>query len=303
MRALTVAPGIANSAQLEDVPEPPASDGAVLVRTLALGVCGTDREIVVRRLRLGAAGPEALGDRPRVARQGRGGAGGLRLQARRSRRRHRAPARSGAVSVLRGRRMGYVPQRPLHRARHQGAQRLRLGFFPHRAGIPDQARSVARHERRPGRADQRRRQGLGSHRAHRPPLARLGAEDAAGHRRRSDRSSCRDDRRAARARRPRARSSRKSARRKRSCASSAAPFISAASPTSMAQAGYSDGMHRRAERRARRVRPHRVRRHRLPGRRLRARPRSRRRYRRAQSHHGARQRHRVRQRQCQPQAL
>jgi threonine dehydrogenase-like Zn-dependent dehydrogenase len=28
------------------VPEPPASDGAVLVRTLALGVCGTDREIV-----------------------------------------------------------------------------------------------------------------------------------------------------------------------------------------------------------------------------------------------------------------
>jgi threonine dehydrogenase-like Zn-dependent dehydrogenase len=46
MRALTVAPGTANSAQLENVPEPPASDGAVLVRTLALGVCGTDREIV-----------------------------------------------------------------------------------------------------------------------------------------------------------------------------------------------------------------------------------------------------------------
>jgi threonine dehydrogenase-like Zn-dependent dehydrogenase len=46
MRALTVAPGIANSARLEDVAEPPSSDGAVLVRTLALGVCGTDREIV-----------------------------------------------------------------------------------------------------------------------------------------------------------------------------------------------------------------------------------------------------------------
>jgi threonine dehydrogenase-like Zn-dependent dehydrogenase len=45
MRALTVAPGIANSARLDDVPEPPLSDGAVLVRTLALGVCGTDREI------------------------------------------------------------------------------------------------------------------------------------------------------------------------------------------------------------------------------------------------------------------
>src|SRR5271169_1510894 len=46
MRALTVAPGTANSAWLDDVPDPPASDGAVLVRTLALGVCGTDRDIV-----------------------------------------------------------------------------------------------------------------------------------------------------------------------------------------------------------------------------------------------------------------
>jgi len=46
MRALTVAPGTANSAKLEEVPEPPESDGAVLVRALALGVCGTDREIV-----------------------------------------------------------------------------------------------------------------------------------------------------------------------------------------------------------------------------------------------------------------
>jgi len=46
MRALTVAPNVANSARVEDVPEPPSSDGAVLVRTLALGVCGTDREIV-----------------------------------------------------------------------------------------------------------------------------------------------------------------------------------------------------------------------------------------------------------------
>ncbi|HEY2530181.1 MAG TPA: glucose 1-dehydrogenase [Xanthobacteraceae bacterium] len=46
MRALTVAPSIANSARVDDIPEPPAADGAVLVRTLALGVCGTDREIV-----------------------------------------------------------------------------------------------------------------------------------------------------------------------------------------------------------------------------------------------------------------
>ena len=46
MRALTVAPSVANSAAVENVPDPPLSDGSVLVRTLALGVCGTDREIV-----------------------------------------------------------------------------------------------------------------------------------------------------------------------------------------------------------------------------------------------------------------
>ncbi len=49
MRALTVAPGVAHSTRIEDVPDPPAADGAVLVRTLALGVCGTDREIVSGR--------------------------------------------------------------------------------------------------------------------------------------------------------------------------------------------------------------------------------------------------------------
>ena len=46
MRALTVEPGRPHSASLEDVAEPPLSDGRVLVQTLALGVCGTDREIL-----------------------------------------------------------------------------------------------------------------------------------------------------------------------------------------------------------------------------------------------------------------
>ncbi len=46
MRALTVAPGIANSARVDDIAPPPPSDGAVLVRTLALGLCGTDHDIV-----------------------------------------------------------------------------------------------------------------------------------------------------------------------------------------------------------------------------------------------------------------
>src|SRR5436190_1634798 len=42
MRALTVEPGRAESARVEDVPEPPVSNGPVLVRALAVGVCGTD---------------------------------------------------------------------------------------------------------------------------------------------------------------------------------------------------------------------------------------------------------------------
>jgi len=46
MRALTVLPGVANSARLDEVAEPDAQDGTLLVRALALGVCGTDREIV-----------------------------------------------------------------------------------------------------------------------------------------------------------------------------------------------------------------------------------------------------------------
>ena len=45
MRALTVQPGTPNSLRLDDVAPPPQSDGAVLVRALALGICGTDREI------------------------------------------------------------------------------------------------------------------------------------------------------------------------------------------------------------------------------------------------------------------
>ena len=46
MRAITILPGAPNSARLDDIGEPPLTDGTILVRTLALGVCGTDREIV-----------------------------------------------------------------------------------------------------------------------------------------------------------------------------------------------------------------------------------------------------------------
>src|SRR4051812_37142674 len=46
MRALTIAPGAKDSARLDDVPEPSAEEGSILVEGLVIGVCGTDRELV-----------------------------------------------------------------------------------------------------------------------------------------------------------------------------------------------------------------------------------------------------------------
>jgi threonine dehydrogenase-like Zn-dependent dehydrogenase len=60
MRAITVRPGQANSAQLEEIAEPLPSDGALLVRARALGVCGTDREIVPGEYGWAPAGEERL---------------------------------------------------------------------------------------------------------------------------------------------------------------------------------------------------------------------------------------------------
>ncbi|RKS80695.1 threonine dehydrogenase-like Zn-dependent dehydrogenase [Motilibacter peucedani] len=45
MRALTVRPGTSGSVEVTDVPEPAAADGHLLVDGLAVGVCGTDKEI------------------------------------------------------------------------------------------------------------------------------------------------------------------------------------------------------------------------------------------------------------------
>jgi threonine dehydrogenase-like Zn-dependent dehydrogenase len=46
MRCLTVAPGQKDSIQLDQRPEPAPSDGWALIEAVALGVCGTDREII-----------------------------------------------------------------------------------------------------------------------------------------------------------------------------------------------------------------------------------------------------------------
>ena len=60
MRALTVLPGVANSLRLDDVSEPPLSEGSILARAIALGVCGTDREIMAGEYGVAPAGQERL---------------------------------------------------------------------------------------------------------------------------------------------------------------------------------------------------------------------------------------------------
>jgi len=57
VRAVTVVPGLKDSVDLIDAPEPPEADGPVLVETLAVGICGTDLEIV--NAEFGAAPPGA----------------------------------------------------------------------------------------------------------------------------------------------------------------------------------------------------------------------------------------------------
>jgi threonine dehydrogenase-like Zn-dependent dehydrogenase len=60
LKALTVKPMTAGSARLDDIDEPPLSDGAVLVETLAVGVCGTDIEITSGAYGWPPAGRERL---------------------------------------------------------------------------------------------------------------------------------------------------------------------------------------------------------------------------------------------------
>ncbi|WP_186832336.1 glucose 1-dehydrogenase [Micromonospora endolithica] len=47
MRAVTVSPGVSDSLRLvEDWPEPAPEEGSILVEALAVGICGTDQEII-----------------------------------------------------------------------------------------------------------------------------------------------------------------------------------------------------------------------------------------------------------------
>src|SRR4051795_9195156 len=60
MRALTVIPLQKDSAQVTEMPDPAPRDGELLVDGVALGVCGTDIEIVSGEYGWGAPGEERL---------------------------------------------------------------------------------------------------------------------------------------------------------------------------------------------------------------------------------------------------
>ena len=60
MLALTVKPGVAGSARLEEVTEPPPGAGEVLIAAEAVGICGTDREILGGEYGAAPAGRDRL---------------------------------------------------------------------------------------------------------------------------------------------------------------------------------------------------------------------------------------------------
>ena len=60
MRALRLTPGAPGSLRLDEVPPPPAAAGEVLVETHAVGLCGTDREIVAGEYGRAPPGHERL---------------------------------------------------------------------------------------------------------------------------------------------------------------------------------------------------------------------------------------------------
>lgn len=60
MRAFTVLAGTADSGAVVELPEPDPADGRVLVQTLAVGVCGTDREILAGKYGQAPPGQDRL---------------------------------------------------------------------------------------------------------------------------------------------------------------------------------------------------------------------------------------------------
>ena len=194
MRAITLQPGVKDSAALEEVPEPPAEEGALLVDGVALGICGTDAEIVrgdygeappgAERLVLGH---ESLG-RVAEAPDGSGFAPGD-LVVGIVRRPDPVPCPSCAAGEWDFCRNGRYTERGIKALHGYGSERWRI-----EPEFAVQARSRARRARRADGADDDRGEGVGADR----PRARARDDRArarARHRRRPDRAA----RRAARA--------------------------------------------------------------------------------------------------------
>ena len=136
MKAMTVIPGQASSAQVAEVPDPPDSDGSVLVEGLLVGICGTDGEIMQgygqppdgeQRLVIGHESLGRVADAPAGAGMT---AGDLVVGI------VRRPDPVPCPGV-RGRPVGLLRERPVHRARHQGQGRLRRQALAGRPAVRD----------------------------------------------------------------------------------------------------------------------------------------------------------------------
>lgn len=68
MKAIAIIPGRPETAGSINLPEPPKSDGSVLVRTRSIGLCGTDLEIALDGYGVPPPGQERLVHRSRTSR-------------------------------------------------------------------------------------------------------------------------------------------------------------------------------------------------------------------------------------------
>ena len=170
MRALRVTPGTAGSTDLDDMPEPPAKDGPVLVQTLAVGVCGTDLEIVggdygeaAARARRLVLGHESLG-RVLEAPAGMRPVAPATWSSGIVRRPDPVPCPNCAVGEWDMCRNGLYTERGIKELDGYCSRAL-----PARAGVRGQGRPGAGRARRAAGAGERPGQGVGADRADRPP--------------------------------------------------------------------------------------------------------------------------------------
>ena len=269
LRAITVEPGTANSIKLEDIAAPGRRRRSAGARAGARRLRHRSRDH--RR-------PSTAGRRPAQS----GWCSAMNCSAR-SRRRRRAaasrPATSSSASCGGPIRCRARPAPPANGTcaatanTPSAASRSCTATAPSASALePEFAVKVDPALGMLGvltRAGQRRRQGVGSHRAHRRAHAVLEAAQRARHRRRPGRPAGGADRRAARPRRPCARPQHRRPQAAAGARPRRAPITPATSASSKLRR-HRDRMHRRGAGHPRRHRAHGGRRHHLPRRRHRA---------------------------------